>query len=374
MSGDATTAYIRSDELEADEPVGVKSWLWPWGVAGLIGFLALTGFFMVLLRPASTPPGPPSVQSQPLVVAAPLPPGSAQAQKQAVPASADAPPPDGEMTPMKSIFDMYPKKPVSAAADETPPSVESSAAAPPVPASPVTPVAEASPPALSGKGPWLGIMVMDLGDAAVTRAALDSLPPEVDLGFSPGASPALVKEAIAKGHRIWMGIPMQPRRYPQINPGPLTLLVGPGAAGNAAKLDKLLANLPEGASGVYNIMGSAFTADKAALAPLMDQLSARKLAFFDTRSGSDTVAAKTARAKGLAAALNGAFLEDAPDALAKRLEGLAGTARRDGAAVAVVPPDAAAIRSVSSWLKSVPPGVSLVRVRDLAATPSAQKL
>jgi uncharacterized protein len=356
------TRYVRADELASSGPLHRRSWLWPWGVVGLIGFLALTGFFMTLLRPApkSVPINEGSIATAPLSsetpVAAPLPDDS---RLVAVPATISAIP--GQPNP--------PADGAAPAPLEVPPAAPETLAPQPIAASPD------SVPALVGKTPRIAILVMDIGaDAKIADAAINQLPEAIDLGFTSGGA-AHMRTALAKGHKVWLGIPMQPRRYPAIDPGPATLLLKNSAAQNSRHIAAAMQTVAPGVTGLYNIMGSAFTADRGALAPVMAAAQNNGLAFFDTRAGSDTVAARVAQEQSIPAAINDAYLDNEPAKLAERLNELASRAKSRGVAVGVMSPTPQTIAGLKAWL-ATPAGqsVELVSVRAVAATIGLQKL
>ncbi len=340
------TRYVRADELASIGSPRGGGWLWPWGVAGLIGFLALTGFFMTLLRPSPkevVPVNDSAIFTQPLerepAVAAPLP-------EELPPVAAPA------------IND------VSVSTD--------TASQAPVATTPTATVDPVLP--LVGTTPRIAILVMDLGgDPKMTKAAISQLPAEVDLGFSANAG--LMRQAIAGGHKVWLGIPMQPRRYPAIDPGPGTLLLKNSATQNSKHLAEALAAAAPGVTGIYNIMGSAFTADPDALAPVMAVAKNNGLAFFDTRAGADTVAAKLAQSQTIPAVINDAYLDNDPAKLAQRLSELASRAKSRGVAIGVLSASSQSIAELNTWL-ATPAGqaVELVSARAVAATTGLQKL
>jgi uncharacterized protein len=356
------TRYVRADELAHSGPLQSRSWLWPWGVVGLIGFLALTGFFMTLLRPApeNVPINEGSISTAPLAnepsVAAPL-------------------PDDSRLVAVPATISAVPGQPNPPADGQAPAPVE----APPTVTVPATPPAVAAKPdsvaTLVGKTPRIAILVMDIGaDAKIAQAAINELPEAVDLGFTSSGK-AHIQAAAAKGHKVWLGIPMQPRRYPAINPGPATLLLKNSAAQNSKYIATAMAAATPGYTGLYNIMGSAFTADRAALAPVMAAAQSNGLAFFDTRAGSDTVAATLAREQSIPAAINDAYLDNEPAKLAQRLNELAMRAKSRGVAIGVMSPTPQAVAGLKAWL-ATPAGqsVELVSARSVAATVGLQKL
>ncbi len=380
-SGGEPSRYVRSDELAQMDGIRKRGWLWPWGVLGLIGFLALTSFFMVLLRPeddrgvhirdavsapaTTSPLGESANVGEPsnFDVAAPLP--------------ADSP-----LIATPTIISADPNQPNPPAPGTAAP-VETAAPLPPAsvplttaPAPAVSLPRPDSVAALTGKAPRIAIMVMDLGgDMKATQAAVQQLPDAVDLGFGPFSAAVHMKLAMSAGHRVWIGIPMQPKRYPAIDPGPKTLLLKNTAAQNEAHLRWSLAQAAPGVTGMYNIMGSAFTANDAAMAPVLAAAQQNGFAFFDTRADTDTKAARLARAQQIPAVLNEAYLDAEPAKLSARLDELAKRATSRGVAVGVLGPSVDSVAKLKAWLQT-PAGksVELVSPRSVAATLDLQKL
>jgi uncharacterized protein len=364
MSDDFTNAaeqtrYVRADELASSGSVQTTGWLWPWGVMGLIAFLALTGFFMTLLRPVrqSVPINPVSPTA-----AAPAPSKTAVA----------APLPDAtRLVAVPATISAVPGQPNPAAAEAAPAPVDLPPAVAPV----ASALASDSVPALVGKTPRIAILMLDIGaDAKIAETAISQLPEAIDLGFT-SAGAVHMRAAMAKGHKVWLGIPMQPRRYPAIDPGPSTLLLKNSTAQNSKHIAAAMQKAAPGVTGLYNIMGSAFTADSKALAPVMAAALNNGLAFFDTRAGSDTVAAIVAQEQSIPTAINDAYLDNEPGKLTERLNALADRSKSRGVAIGVVTPTPQTIAGLKAWLET-PAGksVELVSARAVAATKGLQKL
>ncbi|MBC7325143.1 MAG: divergent polysaccharide deacetylase family protein, partial [Moorella sp. (in: Bacteria)] len=77
--------------------------------------------------------------------------------------------------------------------------------------------------------PVISIAVTGLGLSDVAmESALRSMPPEVSFILSPYAPSATfwVNEARARGHEVWLTLPVEPKDYPTDDPGPHTLLIG----------------------------------------------------------------------------------------------------------------------------------------------------
>jgi polysaccharide deacetylase 2 family uncharacterized protein YibQ len=225
------------------------------------------------------------------------------------------------------------------------------------------------PPALRGvpatappfkARPAIAICIDDLGeDLAGTDKAM-ALPEAVALSFLPYAetTPFLAEAAARKGHLVLAHVPMQ--ALGSHNPGPMTLQSGMTADEIARRLSWHLSRIP-GLVGINNHEGSRFTADPAALVPVMATLRARHLFFLDSRTGPDSRAIDAAKAAGVMTAGRDIFLDDdqAPAAVAAQLELLAREAKRTGVAIAIGHPHDATLRLLKDWLAQ-DHGVTLV--------------
>src|SRR5258706_928091 len=132
--------------------------------------------------------------------------------------------------------------------------------------------------------PVIAICIDDLGeDLAGTDKAM-ALPRQVALSFLPYAdsTPFLAEAAAKKGHLVLAHVPMLALNGK--DPGPMGLKPGMAAEEIARRLDWNLSRVP-GRMGINNHEGSRFTADAAALAPVMASLQALELFFFDSRTG-----------------------------------------------------------------------------------------
>ena len=175
--------------------------------------------------------------------------------------------------------------------------------------------------------PVIDICMDDLGeDLAGTDRAM-ALPQQVAMSFLPYAqtTPFLAQEAAAKGHDILAHVPME--ALSSINPGPMTLSVGaPDIAVRAAwNIDRV-----PGAIGINNHEGSRFSQDAASLAPVAKILAARRLFFFDSRTGPSSKVM---------------------------------VAKRQGAAIAIGHPHDVTLTVLAEWLKQNH-GVTLVRLPE----------
>jgi polysaccharide deacetylase 2 family uncharacterized protein YibQ len=199
--------------------------------------------------------------------------------------------------------------------------------------------------------PVIAICIDDLGeDIAGTDKAM-ALPQQVALSFLPyaGGTPFLAEAAAKKGHLALAHVPMQALNGK--DPGPMGLKPGMTVDEIARRLDWNLSRVPA-AVGINNHEGSRFTADAAALAPVMASLRARALFFFDSRTGPRSAVGAVARAVGVMSAERDIFLDDDPraEAVGAQLEMLARQARRSGVAIAIGHPHDVTLKLLSAWL------------------------
>jgi polysaccharide deacetylase 2 family uncharacterized protein YibQ len=199
--------------------------------------------------------------------------------------------------------------------------------------------------------PMIAICIDDLGeDLAGTHKAM-ALPRAVALSFLPYAktTPFLADAAARQGHLVLAHVPME--AVGSHDPGPMVLKSSMAADEIARRLGWNLARVP-GLVGINNHEGSRFTADAAALRPVMATLKARHLFFFDSRTGPDSVAGAVAHGQGVMTGGRDIFLDDdpSPPAVSAELELLAREAKRNGVAIAIGHPHEVTLRLLAAWL------------------------
>jgi polysaccharide deacetylase 2 family uncharacterized protein YibQ len=215
----------------------------------------------------------------------------------------------------------------------------------------------------------IAILIDDLGNdsAAVERISRWQTP------FSAAVLPALAgsapaaRQLEASGVEVLLHLPMEPRGFPSVRPGPGVLLLAQTDDELGRILEADLDTVP-GAVGVNNHMGSAATADPRVMRVIMKVLARRRLFFVDSRTTDATVGEAEARAAGVRAVSRRVFLDDVATepAIERSLAELASRARREGSAVAIGHPHAATLAVLERELPRLQrEGVKLVRVGDL---------
>jgi len=218
----------------------------------------------------------------------------------------------------------------------------------------------------AGPGARVAVVIVDLGlRRDVTQKAIDTLPPEVTLAFSPYADnlPGLVRAARLKGHEVLLAVPMEPEGYPKNDPGERTLLTSNTTARNLGLLKWSMSRF-SGYVGIVAHEGGRFLGSPEHLRPVLGEVKARGLMFVDpskARTGQDE---KLSAELGLPVARVTAIIDDdpAPVSVTARLNAVAAQARTAGHAVVLGRPYPATIEAVKHWLASF-------HERDLSAVP-----
>ncbi len=143
-------------------------------------------------------------------------------------------------------------------------------------------------PFLPNGRPKVALVVGGLGlNSRATQQAIETLPAEITLSFSPYAEglQGWIDMARAHGHEVLLEAPMEPIDYPDNDPGPYTLMAGAQAAETVNKLEWILSRAT-GYFGVTNYLGSRFLASDGAYQAFAGAVRGRGLAFVDDGSAA----------------------------------------------------------------------------------------
>lgn len=215
----------------------------------------------------------------------------------------------------------------------------------------------------------VAIIIDDMGHSPRHSDAALKLPRQIAFALLPyaRATPSFATRARLRGHELIVHVPMQPKNDAR-NPGPYVLKT---VATPDELRRKIAWNLDqfEGFYAVNNHMGSAFTEDEASMQILFEELSARGLAFYDSRTTAESKSVELALRYGVSMAERDVFLDNdiKAGAVDKQLERLELLARRNGSAIAIGHPHRVTFEQIAQWaqtLKSrnimlVPPSVIL---------------
>jgi polysaccharide deacetylase 2 family uncharacterized protein YibQ len=136
--------------------------------------------------------------------------------------------------------------------------------------------------------PKVALVIGGLGlNPQTTRAAIETLPPEITLSFAPYAEglQGWIDLARSHGHEVLLEAPMEPVDYPANDPGPYTLIAANRPEDTVRKLEWLMSRAT-GYYGLTNYLGSRFVTSDTAMTTFTLALKARGLAFIDDGQAS----------------------------------------------------------------------------------------
>jgi len=207
-----------------------------------------------------------------------------------------------------------------------------------------------APPAANR--PLVAIVLDDLGLDRVRTAEAIQLSGPLTLSFMTYANDLAAQTQAARhaGHELLLHVPMEAVDR-HADPGPHGLLT---ALSHAEILERLRWGLGrfDGFVGINNHMGSKFTSDQRAMAPVMEELHARGLVFLDSRTSPSSTGIRMAIAYGVPHAARDVFLDDdqTPSAITGQLARVEQLARRHGSAIAIGHPHDSTIAALRIWL------------------------
>src|SRR5215472_12666394 len=180
------------------------------------------------------------------------------------------------------------------------------AAPPPAASAPVVPKVHreplpAVPPGAAG-APRIAVVVDDLGARRDVFDGLREIRRPLTVAVLPGLplSEWTAREATQSGMEVLLDLPMEPYRYPEVDPGPGALLMAMTPQELQTQMGAHLASVP-GAVGVTNHMGSRMTEDRARMHTVLDVMAGRRLFLVDGLTSNLSVAYDEAKAQGLRA-------------------------------------------------------------------------
>jgi polysaccharide deacetylase 2 family uncharacterized protein YibQ len=147
------------------------------------------------------------------------------------------------------------------------------------------------PPPVPGGAPRLAIIVDDLGSRRDVFDLVRELGRPVAVGVLPDLplSGWIAAEASRVGLEVLVDLPMEPYRFPELDPGPGALMMAMSPAELSRRVSAHLAALPT-AIGATNHMGSRMTEDRVRMRAALEPLAERRLIFVDALTSNHSVA------------------------------------------------------------------------------------
>jgi len=224
------------------------------------------------------------------------------------------------------------------------------------------------------RGARVAIVIGGLGLSQTgSQQAIQTLPPEVTLAFSPEGNSLLrwMQAARQDGHEVLMQIPLEPYDYPRVNPGRNTLTVDASAAATLENLHRAMGRITN-YTGVMNYMGARFTAEPEAMTTILEDVAKRGLLYLDdgtsARSKADSIAAQ----QGAPFAAADLLIDASQDrgTILKKLDELERIARAKGMAIATGSAFDVTVEAVTSWVNEAKArGIEIVPVSALVRDP-----
>ncbi|MCW8861024.1 MAG: divergent polysaccharide deacetylase family protein [Rhodospirillales bacterium] len=205
--------------------------------------------------------------------------------------------------------------------------------------------------------PRISIVVTGLGlSNEATRAAIQRLPPDITLAFSPyGRSlDRWIPDARNAGHEVFLTLPMEPQSFPLDDPGPLAMLTSVPSTMNIQRLDGVMGK-GSGYVGLVTEMGSQFSDSEKHLKPIMETLRDRGLMLVDAGDQNVSKAPAMASELGVPRAIVNIVLDNdpAPEAIRARLAELESVAKEYFVAIAIAQPYPSTIAVLREWSMTV---------------------
>lgn len=228
---------------------------------------------------------------------------------------------------------------------------------------------EAPPePVLRKHLPKVAIIIDDLGYDLAKARAFASLDLSLTLSVLPMASCTrdIAGEAGRSGRELMLHLPMEPKGYPELNPGPGALLNSMEPEEIRRLVLRHLNEVPE-ARGVNNHMGSSFTEENEKVVVFLEEIRKREMFFVDSKTSARSVAYGLARKMGVPAASRNVFLDNKQSATAIgiQLERLLGIAKQRGEAVGIAHPFPETLKALKSEAGRLKEQVEVVTVSEL---------
>jgi polysaccharide deacetylase 2 family uncharacterized protein YibQ len=227
---------------------------------------------------------------------------------------------------------------------------------------------EPQPQRFEDERPRLAVIIDDLGyDLRVARSFI-----QLDLPLSFSVLPSapftkrIVKEANKAECELILHLPMEPKNYPSVNPGPGALYLSMDERGIRQTLDGDLREI-EGVKGVNNHMGSSFTENTEKMLIVLKYLKEKELFFVDSLTTSRSVGFKLARKIGLPTAGRSVFLDNelSQKAIRIQIDRLLSIARHSGDVIGIGHPHRETLEALREYCSKMRNEFRVVTVSEL---------
>jgi len=216
--------------------------------------------------------------------------------------------------------------------------------------------------------PLVAIIIDDMGYDKKIAKKLSNLNAMLTFSILPGSpfQKSIARLARDKGFGIMLHLPMEPVEYPDVNPGPGTLLTSMTPDQLTRQLEKDLDAVPF-IKGVNNHMGSKMTAESSQMYQIFSILKKRGLYFVDSRTTAETLCKPSARLFQIPFAQRDVFLDHLVkvEFIRKQLKELVQIAQRNGYAVGIGHPHSLTYQVLHEMLPDLQKKIRLVPASEI---------
>jgi len=218
------------------------------------------------------------------------------------------------------------------------------------------------------KLPLVAIIIDDLGYDKKIALKLSKLNARLTFSILPYSpfQKSIARLSREKGFGIMLHLPMEPLEYPDVDPGPGTLLTSMTPDQLTRQLEKDLDAVPY-ISGVNNHMGSKMTAESSQMYQIFSILKKRGLYFVDSRTTAETLCRPSARLFQIPFAQRDVFLDHRVEVefIRKQLKELVRIAQRNGYAVGIGHPHSLTYQVLHEMLPDLQKKIRLVPASEI---------
>ena len=227
--------------------------------------------------------------------------------------------------------------------------------------------------AAAASSPRIAIVIDDFGySGSETVMGLVNLAYPITISVLPLCphTTDIAHAAHRVGKEVIVHIPMEPRGYPEIDPGEGALMKDHTRERLVRRINAALEDVPH-AVGANNHMGSAFTSQHIPMRVLMGRLKNEGLYFLDSMTTPESVGLLEARRAGVPTTRNRMFIDSPVDEQGRidvesQLAELVAIARKRGKAVGIGHPHPETLRALRKILPELEhEGIELVFVSEL---------
>ncbi len=216
--------------------------------------------------------------------------------------------------------------------------------------------------------PKVALIIDDLGYAPRLAEAFMDLNARMTLSVLPYApyTRQIAERGRARGYELMLHLPMEPKNYPQVNPGPGCLMTEMTKKEITKVLSQDLAQIP-GARGVNNHMGSLFTEDEKAMGMVFEELRKRRLFYVDSRTTRFSKGYVLARQLKVPVAKRDVFIDNDLNgsSIKAQVIRMLNMARRSGKAIGIAHPHKETLEVLRSYLNENLEAFELVPVSEI---------